>query len=123
MVRVSGTSKTRDQVEEVIRYCVQREYWIVRWCVVHAKSASKGEQQKDLDSAIEDTREQRIHVLVISDSSRIERREGKIGTELLNTLAEFTDAGGRVESVAEPTLGQVDIGSRSLTYVTGLMNT
>ena len=123
-IRVSGDKQDeRNQVEEVIRYCVQREYWIVRWYVVHAKSASKGEQQKDLDSAIEDTREQRIHVLVISDSSRIERREGKIGTELLNALAEFTDAGGRVESVAEPTLGQVDIGSRALTYVTGLMNT
>ena len=123
-IRVSGDEQDeRNQAQGIISHCVRHEYWIARWYIVHAKSASKGEQQKDLDSAIEDTREQRIHVLVISDSSRIERREGKIGTELLNTLAEFTDAGGRVESVAEPTLGQVDIGSRALTYVTGLMNT
>ncbi len=123
-IRVSSDKQDeRNQVQGVIQYCVQHEYWIVRWYVVHAKSASKGRQQADLDRAVEDTRDGHICVLVISDSSRIERREGKIGTELLNTLAEFTDAGGKVESVAEPTLGQVDVGSRVVTYVTGVMNT
>jgi DNA invertase Pin-like site-specific DNA recombinase len=128
-IRVSGDKQDEtNQVEEVINYCVQHKYWIVCWYIVHAKSAFKGEHQKDLDIAVEDMREGRTEVLVIAHSNRLERRENRedkpdIGTELLATLAEFVDAGGRVESVEEPTLGQVDIGSRALTYMTGLMNT
>jgi DNA invertase Pin-like site-specific DNA recombinase len=123
-IRVSGDKQDEgNQVEEVIKYAIQHEYWIVRWYVVHAKSAYKGEHQKDLDRAVEDMRDGRTRVLVIPHSNRLERREGKMGTELLNTLAEFTDAGGHVESVEEPMLGQLDMGSRILTYVTGLQNT
>jgi Recombinase zinc beta ribbon domain/Recombinase len=58
-------------------------------------------------------------VLVIWHSDRIERRPGKA---LLDVLAEFQAAGGRVESVQEPTLGQVDIGSQVTTYLAGLVN-
>jgi DNA invertase Pin-like site-specific DNA recombinase len=123
-IRVSGDKQDEEnQVDEVIKYAIQHRYWIVRWYIVHAKSAFKGEHQADLDVAVEDMREGFTHVLVIAHSNRIERREGKIGTELLNTLAEFADAGGRVESVEEPMLGQLDMGSRILTYVTGLQNT
>ena len=123
-IRVSGDKQDeQNQVDEVIKYAIQHRYWIVRWYIVHAKSAFKGEHQADLDRAIEDMREGLTRVLVIPHSNRLERREGNIGTELLYTLAEFTDAGGRVESVEEPTLGQEDIGSRALTYMTGIMNT
>ncbi len=123
-IRVSGDKQDEEnQVAEVIAYCVKHDYWIVRWYIVHAKSAFKGEHQADLDRAIEDMREGITQVLVIAHSNRLERREGKIGTELLSTLAEFVDAGGRVDSVEEPTLGQLDMGSRILTYVTGLQNT
>jgi DNA invertase Pin-like site-specific DNA recombinase len=128
-IRVSGDKQDEiNQVKEVIDYCVAHKYWIVRWYIVHAKSAFKGEHQKDLDKAVGDMREGRTEVLVIAHSNRLERRENRegkpdIGTELLATLAEFVDAGGKVESVEEPTLGQVDIGSRALTYMTGLMNT
>ena len=123
-IRVSGDKQDeRNQAQGIISHCVRHEYWIARWYIVHAKSAYKGEHQKDLDRAVEDMREGRTYVLVIPHSNRLERREGKTGTELLNTLAEFVDAGGKVESVEEPTLGQMDIGSRALTYVTGLMNT
>jgi DNA invertase Pin-like site-specific DNA recombinase len=128
-IRVSGDKQDEtNQVNEVISYCVQHRYWIARWYIVHAKSAFKGEHQKDLDAAVGDMREGRTEVLVIAHSNRLERRENRegkpdIGTELLNTLAEFVDAGGKVESVEEPTLGEVDIGSRALTYMTGLMNT
>ena len=128
-IRVSGDKQDEEnQVKEVINYCVQHKYWIVRWYVVHAKSAFKGEHQKDLDIAVEDMREGLTEVLVIAHSNRLERRENRegkpdIGTELLNTLAEFVDAGGHVESVEEDTLGQFDMGSRITTYVTGLINT
>lgn len=123
-IRVSGDKQDEEnQVKEVIGHCVQHKYWIERWYILHAKSAYKGEQQRDLDEAIGDMRDGRIEVLVIAHSNRLERREGKIGTELLNTLAEFVDAGGHVESVEEPTLGQLDMGSRAMTFLTGLMNT
>jgi len=123
-IRVSGDKQDEaNQINEVIGYCVTHKYWIERWYIVHAKSAFKSEHQKDLDKAVEDMREGHTEVLVIAHSNRLERREGKTGTELLNTLAEFVDAGGRDESVEEPTLGEVDIGSRAMTYMTGLMNT
>ena len=37
-------------------------------------------------------------------------------------LGRFRDAGGRVESVQEPTLGQLDFGSNVTTYIAGLVN-
>ena len=52
-IRVAETSSEENQVKEVITYCVQRKYWIARWYIVHAKSAFKGEHQKDLDIAVE----------------------------------------------------------------------
>jgi len=123
-IRVSGDKQDEtNQVNEVIGYCVQHRYWVVRWYIVHAKSAFKGEHQKDLDRAVEDMREGLTCVLVIAHSNRLERREGDIGTQLLHTLAEFVDAGGHVESVEEDTLGQLDMGGRITTYVTGLINT
>ena len=128
-IRVSGDKQDEEnQVREIIGHCVQRDYWIARWYIVHAKSAFKGEHQKDLDIAVEDMREGLTEVLVIAHSNRLERRESRegkpdIGTELLNTLAEFVDAGGHVESVEEPTIGQYDMGSRITNYVTGLINT
>lgn len=123
-IRVSGDKQDEEnQVKEVIGHCVQHRYWIAVWYILHAKSAYKGEQQRYLDEAVGDMRDGRIEVLAIAHSNRLERREGKIGTELLNTLAEFVDAGGRVESVEEPTLGQLDMGSRAMTFLTGLMNT
>jgi Resolvase, N terminal domain/Recombinase/Recombinase zinc beta ribbon domain len=123
-IRVSGDKQDEtNQVNGITKYAIQHRYWIARWYIVHAKSAFKGEHQKDLDIAVADMREGLTEVLVIAHSNRLERREGEIGTELLNTLAEFVDAGGRVESVEEPTLGQLDMGSRITTYVTGLINT
>lgn len=123
-LRVSGDSQDeRNQISELIGHCVKRKYWIAKWYPVHAKSAYKGEHQADLDIAVEDMRDGLIQILVIPHSNRLERRKGKMGTELLNTLSEFVDAGGKVESVEEPTLGNVDIPSRTMTYMTGLMNT
>ena len=60
-----------------------------------------------------------ISVLAIWHSDRIERRPGKA---LLDVLVEFGDAGGRVESVQEPTLGQLDFGGQVTTFLAGLMN-
>lgn len=122
-VRVSsGGQDEENQVPAVIRYCTERRYWPVVWYVVHAKSAFHGEHQDVLDQAVADMRAGKTAVLVSWHSDRLERRhDGKTQT-LMGTLAEFTDAGGRVESVQEPTLGDLDFGGQVTTFITGLIN-
>lgn len=123
-LRVSSDKQDEEnQVASVIEYCIAHRYWITRWYIVHAKSAYKGEHQKDLDEAVKHMRLGATKVLVIWHSDRIERRHdhGKSKT-LPDTLAEFADAGGKVESVQEPQLGMMDFGSQLLTYATSLMN-
>jgi DNA invertase Pin-like site-specific DNA recombinase len=122
-IRVSsGGQDEENQVPAVIRHCIQQRYWPVVWYVVHAKSAFKGEHQDVLDQAVGDMRAGQTAVLVVWHSDRLERRhDGKTKT-LMGTLAEFTDAGGRVESVQEPTLGQLDFGGQVTTFITGLIN-
>lgn len=126
-VRVSsGGQDEANQLPAVQKYCAAHGYPIGTKAdgtpalyEVHAKSAWHGKQQADLDQAVADMRAGRIKVLVIWHSSRIERREGKA---LLDTLAEFTAAGGRVESVQEPELGALDFGGQLMTFVSGLIN-
>jgi site-specific DNA recombinase len=121
-VRVSsGEQDEENQVPAVIRYCIDRRLWPACCYVVHAKSAFHGKHQADLDRAVADMRDGKTTILVIWHSSRLERRKGK-GTSLLDTLAEFVDAGGRVESVQEPELGRNDMGGEISTFVTGLIN-
>lgn len=119
-VRVSsGGQDEANQVPDLLRYCDQHDYNAKITYTVHGKSASKGRHQKDLDQALADMRAGLIRVLVIWHSDRIERRPGKA---LLDLLAEFSAAGGRVESVKEPTLGQLDFGSQVTTFIAGLVN-
>jgi DNA invertase Pin-like site-specific DNA recombinase len=125
-IRVSsGKQDEENQVPAVIRYMIDHEIWPVVWYVVHAKSAFKGEQQGALDQAVSDMREGMTSVLVIWRSDRLERRHerknGKSKT-LMDTLAEFTDAGGKVVSTLEPTLGALDAGGEMMTYMTSIAN-
>jgi DNA invertase Pin-like site-specific DNA recombinase len=123
-LRVSSDKQDeQNQTDAVINYCIAHRYWVTRWYVVHAKSAYKGEHQKDLDEAVTHMRHGAIRILVIWHSDRIERRHdhGKSKT-LPDTLAEFADAGGRVESVQEPQLGQLDFGGQVATYIASLVN-
>jgi DNA invertase Pin-like site-specific DNA recombinase len=123
-VRVSsGGQDEANQVPDLERYCDLHGYTIATRYTLHAKSASKGKQQEALDQALDDMRHGVIKVLVIWHSDRIERRDDDgDGMALLTLLARFRDAGGRVESVQEPTLGQLDFGSNVTTYIAGLVN-
>jgi len=119
-VRVSsGGQDEANQVPAIIRHCISRQYWPVRWYVVHGKSAFHGKHQSDLDQALSDMRSGMTAVLVCWHSDRIERRPAK---NLLDLLAEFADAGGRVESEREPTLGDLDVGGQVTTFVAGVLN-
>ena len=119
-LRVStGLQDEANQLPQLLRHCAEQGRRPAKWYIVHGKSAFHGKHQADLDRAVTDMRHGQMSVLVIWHSDRLERRPGKA---LLETLAEFSDAGGRVESVREPTLGQLDFGSQVTTFITGLVN-
>ena len=115
----SGKQDEALQLPQVLRHCADRGYRPAKWYIIHGKSAYHGKHQKDLDRALEDMRDGETTVLTIWHSDRLERRPGKA---LLDVLAEFGDAGGRVESVQEPQLGQADFGSQMITFIAGLNN-
>jgi len=115
----SGGQDEANQVPAVEQHCTSKGYADGPEYTVHARSAFHGRQQADLDRALADARAGLYQVLVIWHSDRLERREGKA---LLDVLAEFAAAGVRVESVQEPTLGQLDFGGQVLTFITGLVN-
>ena len=121
-IRVSSDNDQHEenQLPDCEQHCAAKGYEVINPpYVVHAKSAYHGEQQPMLDKMLGDLRSGQFTVLVIWHSDRIERREGKA---LLDLLAEVAAAGGRVESTLEPMLGQLDMGSQIMTYLTGLMN-
>jgi DNA invertase Pin-like site-specific DNA recombinase len=115
----SGRQDEANQLPEVLRYCAEHGYRPAKWYIVHGKSAYHGKHQEYLDQAIEDMRHGETTVLAIWHSDRLERRPGKA---LLDVLAEFGDAGGRVESAQEPQLGKADFGSQVTTFIAGLIN-
>jgi DNA invertase Pin-like site-specific DNA recombinase len=119
-LRVSSDRQDEaNQGPDTERYCETHGYAVVERYTVHAKSAFHGKHQADLDRVLADMRAGKYAVLVVWHSDRIERRQGKA---LLDLLAEFHAAGGRVESVQEPTLGQLDLGGQVTTFIAGLMN-
>jgi DNA invertase Pin-like site-specific DNA recombinase len=121
-IRVStGKQDERNQQPRIDDYCAARGYKVVEGCryEVHARSAYKGAQQADLDKMLADMRDGKFKVLVVWHSDRLERRPGKA---LLDLLQEVAAAGGRVESVEEPSLGKVDFGGQVVTFIGGLMN-
>ena len=120
-VRVSsGAQDEANQVPDVEGYCAGRDYRIVRRYTIHAKSAYHGRQQKHLDEMLSDIRAGIIKVIVVWHSDRLERREGK---KLLDLVAEINLAGGRVESVQESWLGELEtLGGSIMTTVAGHMN-
>src|SRR5260221_6138815 len=98
-IRVSsGGQDEENQVPAVSGYIRSRGYALARTAgergtyQVHGKSAYHGEHQGDLDRALADARAGKYDVLVIWHSDRLERRKAK-GKTLLDTLAEFTEAG------------------------------
>jgi DNA invertase Pin-like site-specific DNA recombinase len=109
-IRVSsGKQDEANQLPDVTGYCDTHGYIIAKKYTLHSKSAFHGKQQPTLDKVIADIKAGTITVLVIWHSDRLERREGKA---LLDVLAEIAAAGGRVESVQEPTLGKLDFGGQ-----------
>lgn len=119
-VRVStGGQDEENQVPDVERHCQNRGYAVARRYPLNDKSASKGEQQAKLDEMLNDMREGIIKVLVCWHSDRLDRR----GPEhVFPLLARVRDAGGRVESVQQPTFGQQDFAGQVATAVSAAID-
>jgi hypothetical protein len=81
-----------------------------------AVSAMKGEHVAELERVINDAQAGLFDVLVISDSSRIERRGED---ELYVFLARMRAAGARVESASEPMFGTDGLAGKIMTIFTG----
>jgi DNA invertase Pin-like site-specific DNA recombinase len=98
-------------------HCASRDYDVKRTYELHDKSAFKGEQDAKLAEMLADAQAGVIKVLVIWHSNRLERRGGR---ELINLLAAIHEAGCRIESVQEPTLGAQDMGGQVMTFLSGI---
>jgi DNA invertase Pin-like site-specific DNA recombinase len=119
-VRVSsGSQDEANQVPDVERYVLDHGYDETRRYTVRDRSAYHGEQQAELDKMLTDMRHGLIEVLVCWHSDRLERRGHEA---LFALLKDVHDAGGRVESVKEPQLGQTDTSGAVLTFMSGLMS-
>ena len=119
-IRVSSDEQSEaSQIPDIDAHIAARGYEAGPTYQLHDKSAYHGEQQAALSGMLADLRAGAFTVLVIWHSDRLERREGKA---LLDVLAEVREAGGRVESVKEPMLGQLDFGGQVTTFITGLVN-
>jgi DNA invertase Pin-like site-specific DNA recombinase len=119
-IRVStGGQDEQNQTPDVERYCKAHDYNVTRRYELNDRSAFKGEQQAKLDEMLNDVRTGQIQVLVCWHSDRLERR----GVEaLFKLLREVREAGGKIESVKEPTLGETDVGSVATTALSGIMS-
>ncbi|HEY3953917.1 MAG TPA: recombinase family protein [Streptosporangiaceae bacterium] len=103
--RVStGGQDEQNQVPDVGRHVEDKGYEVARTYTLHGKSASKGEQQKELDRMLADMRAGVISVLVVWRDDRIERRGVLHMIPLINAV---TEAGGRIEFVTQPHLNDL----------------
>lgn len=105
-VRVStGSQDEASQVKDIKNAASQRGITIVRWFKLHGYSASAGAQEPALREAISDIERGDYTAIVVTDSSRLDRRTPK---EQKATLLAIALAGGEVISITEPDFGKDD---------------
>ena len=104
--RVStGGQDEASQLPDLQRWCDSHDYEVSARYVLHGKSASKGKQDSYLDRAITDMQDGKISVLVVWQSSRIERRGAYSVFDLARRVRE---AGGRIEYVKDAYLNDTN---------------
>jgi DNA invertase Pin-like site-specific DNA recombinase len=119
-LRVStGGQDEANQLPDVERYCLEREYVVGERYELNDRSAFKGEQDKTLAVMLHDMRTRKIEVLVCWRSDRVERRGPEAMFRLLRGIKE---AGGRIESVTEPMLAKTDLAGTATTALTAVLN-
>jgi DNA invertase Pin-like site-specific DNA recombinase len=115
-VRVStGSQDETSQVKVITKYAEDRGIAIVKWFKLHGYSASHGTQEPALREAISDIQRGDYAGLLVTDSSRLDRREDLDAQAEI--LLSIRSAGGDVISVAEPQFGKSDFAGRIVTLV------
>ena len=115
-VRVStGSQDETSQVKIVSDYAAEHGITIVKTFKLHGYSASHGTQEPALREAIADITRGGYTTLIVTESSRLDRRED------LDAQAEILlgirSAGGDIISIAEPQFGKTDFAGRIVTLV------
>lgn len=115
-VRVStGSQDESSQVGVIEGEAAGRGITIVKWFRLHGYSASHGMQEPALREAIADVERGDYTALMVTESSRLDRREDLDAQAEI--LLAIRAAGGEVVSVAEPTFGKTDFAGRIVTLV------
>lgn len=115
-VRVStGSQDEASQIKVIKADARERGVTIVKWFKLHGYSASHGMQEPALREAIADIGRGDYSALIVTESSRLDRRED------LDAQAEILlavrAAGGEIISIAEPQFGRTDFAGRIVTLV------
>lgn len=115
-IRVSSFAQDESsQVRENDEYAAAHGITIVKRFVLHGYSASKGMQVPELQEVISDMERGEYSVLLVTDSSRLDRREDlDAQAEILLAIRR---AGGEVISITEPQFGKQDFVGRIVTLV------
>lgn len=103
-VSTSGQDEA-SQLPDLVRWEESHGYENAAEYVLHGKSASKGQQDRYLDQVIRDMEDGKITVLVVWQSSRIERRGAYSVFDLARRVRE---AGGRIEFVKDNFLNEAN---------------
>lgn len=115
-VRVStGSQDEASQVKVIKADAQERGVTIVKWFKLHGYSASGGMQEPALREAIADIGRGDYSVLVVTESSRLDRREDLDAQAAI--LLGVRSAGGEIVSIAEPQFGHTDFAGRIVTLV------
>jgi DNA invertase Pin-like site-specific DNA recombinase len=115
-VRVStGSQDEASQIKVLDAEAEQRGIQVVKRFKLHGYSASSGMQEPALREAIADIERGDYQVLMVTDSSRLDRNEDLDAQAEI--LLAIRSAGGDIISVAEPQFGTTDFAGRIVTLV------
>ncbi|NRQ35772.1 recombinase family protein [Nonomuraea sp. NN258] len=115
-VRVStGSQDETSQIKAIESYAHEREITIVKWFKLHGYSASHGTQEPALREAIADIQRGDYAALIVTESSRLDRREDLDAQAEI--LLSIRSAGGDIISISEPQFGRTDFAGRIVTLV------
>jgi hypothetical protein len=115
-VRVStGSQDETSQVKTIEADAQERGITIVKWFKLHGYSASHGTQEPALREAIADIERGDYSALIVTESSRLDRREDLDAQAEI--LLAIRSAGGDIISISEPQFGRTDFAGRIVTLV------
>jgi DNA invertase Pin-like site-specific DNA recombinase len=115
-VRVStGSQDESSQLKIIAAYAEEHGITIVKTFRLHGYSASHGMQEPALREAIADIERGDYSALIVTESSRLDRREDLDAQAEI--LLAIRSAGGDIASIAEPQFGKTDFAGRIVTLV------